>query len=913
MVASCAWLWAQAFVYLCGAYAENEIRHIDMYIDSIVYYSTTQAKVESTPDTWQTLYRSLVESSSYCLPSTSEQPFRLGSPCGWVKHQPTNLTADYVHWNITAHQSTQLNVSFSHFLLFDSLYQCGTEALEFTCYTGSGKAITHRYCGRKEPWEAHCNGNALRLTYEGDMGKTNTAIKTGFKFSYQAAQGKQQFTHTKYILLAHMENGRRSPKYLATLDTLIQNWFPILCNRVSEAASPVVDLIFEVITYVTVTINLVVSSHHDCIDILVRDGPFLTSPFLTPTNTLEFSTYTSSGFMLWITMQINKSRCEKNQLESYSLKYTTHEDGAFDLTNMLVPNTPLVFKMDGLVTPGGSNNGKKFAMNGAWLHNYDKEFLNITIEDLHSSLPSSDDCRYWGIVIRHLPNSALDEMPGFYNIITDPILMLCKVIQGPGGDMVPIPRRFVSHYPQVLVWWYTYTTDAQPFQAVLKVSKTPCSGIHTYCGPPEAISHIPEAPSLYQSAVHGSIPNIDESVGKFPNNVCNMKQTDSDNLAQIAVTNAALCVIRRNRKLIMNRLSPLLSATCVVLQHLPYYSYWKPPSERCQMRLKIYPQHEREHPTYQTDESTELKASVYLEDARRCQNVMKRITVVETYTTEDDHTFTTIDITSSHQVYSFDPTCGEVALHASKIVRHGMVQVPARFDYGNFIQYVASSWEKNERYFALHHKVDLQQRVYIADNALVLKTFQFGGFWFYMRDKTAGVELRSFAEEIQHLTTLNVTFKNASVCVGMCVELSVFTLVPFTQGDQTSEQILVHKRKQLFCPENNASQDMVSLALYAFRYILLTPLFDTYENTKPCPITLNVNPYVPMHNLIRPMYRYDDGSCCEPEVVKHVVIWQYQRLSRNEAQDICHKISRSNYSIDKLVIAFIYNKNKYYK
>jgi len=74
--------------------------------------------------------------------------------------------------------------------------------------------------------------------------------------------------------------------------------------------------------------------------------------------------------------------------------------------------------------------------------------LNITIMDLDYSGWASDDCRYWGIYVRHaklygqpLLQPHVRVMNSFYMQI-DPYILLWKVIETTKGLLLPIPYSY---------------------------------------------------------------------------------------------------------------------------------------------------------------------------------------------------------------------------------------------------------------------------------------------------------------------------------------------------------------------------------------------------------------------------------------------------------------------------------------
>jgi len=433
---------------------------------------------------------------SHCLvdsETTMHPLIQTFSACGRFSYKMYPSYRGKNELQINVRKNGDINISVSDFHLHESIVDCSRERFVIDC-----KDKIRSYCGYRYPWFEICLSNELRVTYE-------TSSKHGiftrkFKVIYEVSELFYQTVVRNYV-----DVHRRTDPW-KSLQLEVRKIFPALSGIYRSSANKViVDMITSVTRYFVIRENTnyikknfqktQICQTGTCFTIQLTEGILGTSRILKAKHAKGTKWWQSGIFFVQVSFS-NERFCD--QWQPKCTRRLSYQTFSFGFSNKIVKVNVENYLHEDISIPGTKN---PFVGYGPYI--YGKHFsgprgrvLNITISNVSIDSPTDDDCRYWGIIMRHSElNDLMKEKPQFlkhmdkikhpegaFFQMLDPQFVTCKWLRNRNDIEIIIPNAFVSQYPHVEVLWYNLNAARAPLKAKLDIRVSECGGFYAYCG-----------------------------------------------------------------------------------------------------------------------------------------------------------------------------------------------------------------------------------------------------------------------------------------------------------------------------------------------------------------------------------------------------------------------------------------------
>ena len=648
---------------------------------------------------------------------------------------------------------------------------------------------------------------------------------------------------------------------------------------------------FEVISQLVNVVTLTTfGPSEDCMSVTVRDGPFGDSPILPGKPRGRYSViYTSSGFIVAAFMTLYRPACRNHSLTPHGFHYMMSADYSSQYNhgmNDMFDGDVRTMNISSQVPDDAEQEENAFVMHFLAVQSLGpvEYILNVTMTTLETASPTSDDCRYWRITIKHFskdnPYSEI-TMPLFYYDVVDPSVVICKLILDSTGTLIPMPNNFITRHNIVQVSWFSYDRVNPPFNASLTLRTTKCAAAHAYCGATESVTHVhaQDMPDMWRGKLYDTLPMIDTKLTSMMR-YCEIL-TRTGGWVLIPSTRSRLCITRMVSRsgptLLRNIVLPFVGISCITLQHIPHYSYWRKPQLDCLLSVQFM--------TLMAND-----AILDIEQQNFEYGITSAVTAVVERATECRFPYLRQDVRHVNIRYGIEPACVSMTITAA-ITRYRLQRLPLEYTMANVHEFVLQVKRIRSEHFIHHLKLETPNNFTVVG----IKSTQFGGGWFLLKSAYAHdiINLGDFRSTLRNITLLHLVQDGGTKCRHQCVTVSFFYTVPFRERSVkfSTDELLAYQHKVKLCPSGTRKRYQVQFSTYAERHIFLAPIDDTGFNVpKPCPYILRINPFFPIKHVLSAFHHYTDGTCCDADVGRYYVSWRYQHVSWVEAKDRCESV-----------------------
>ena len=295
---------------------------------------------------------------------------------------------------------------------------------------------------------------------------TNTTTTTRFHLKYQILQGFEYHVSTKYYKLSHLQAGADTVRMVSgsSWDTEHHSNIGVTGNMIEVMTSPVGRYTMTYVSMVTSTLTLTPRTDIDngCFLLDVHDGPSVTSPLAVVRDMTDRYQYSSSGFVLLLNIIVSKETCLRHPtlLKRLDMQLNISERPMKSKALAITEYVDLDLNISRTQKNGGVR--ETFLIDSMTLQSNStlQVYLNVTVEDLEASGPTSDDCKHWGVVIYQMTRYQhwrlyVDKLVWYYQTL-EPVFVVCKQILQTNGRMSPVPNMFISNVNKVVIVWYSY-------------------------------------------------------------------------------------------------------------------------------------------------------------------------------------------------------------------------------------------------------------------------------------------------------------------------------------------------------------------------------------------------------------------------------------------------------------------------
>ena len=582
---------------LVWAQFERPNNHVRAYVDSVSYHSISPDLHNIEMSLYNT-YSKLRDQIYHCLYHVPSVGRHMKSPCGVIIQTTTKLRGEVYMYMIATHANTHVNMSVGELDLAESLHQCGIEQLRLDCGSSS-----YTYCGSRQLWEQHCMTNQINLTFTTKASQsmntrhtttpTTNITTTRFHLRYQILQGFEYQVSTMYYKLPHLQAGADTVRMVSgsSWDTEHHSNIGVTGNMIEVMTSPVGRYTMTYVSMVTSTLTLTTHTDIDygCFLLDVHDGPSVTSPFAVVRVKTDRYQYSSSGFVLLLNIIVAKETCLRHPtlIKRLNMQLNISERHMKSKTLAITEHVDLNLNLSRTQNNGGVR--ETFLIDSMTIQSNStlQVYLNVTVEDLEASGPTSDDCKHWGVVIYQMTRYQhcrlyVDKLVWYYQTL-EPIFIVCKQILQTNGRMSPVPNMFISNVNKVAIVWFSYHTNRTPLRVKLAAEPNQCPGMYAYCGPPtvitmaKAIKNLMKWPSSY---VYDKLPIVRKATSTAYDLTCPYRV-----ITEFFTPSSTLCVFPGGRTSVNNALLPFLDIPCITFQHILHYKIYGEQAQSCRMSV----------------------------------------------------------------------------------------------------------------------------------------------------------------------------------------------------------------------------------------------------------------------------------------------------------------------------------------
>ena len=759
------------------------------------------------------------------------------SPCGMLNQDDlgTIKSSHFTNWIIHTHAESHINFTFNHFEMYDALHGCSFEVMTLKCEPS--KNFTRYFCGTRAKWDTICYSNSPILGYK-RFDTKHAVITPRFTVRYQMIENYFRTQIQTYTTIPHLQTGANFDiSGVKSLTFPGQSSFPPSGFHYNVW---IVTLARDILGFTTQQLN--------CAELTLLDGPSQLSPILKSVFAVfGAGLYKSSGFVVTINAFVKQQGC--------SISYASLPPDNRQNVTHVVGDTGKVYTVENRFSNTVLHLETHIYRNKSPVNAY----INVTFLQLAAKGPSSDDCRYWGFVIYQGSRQYVMENSNvklkLYLQTVEPLFMLCRLIINRHGRFVPIPNQFISNSNEVIMIAYSYHTPISHFKAKFRVMPTECAGFPAFCGSGEAVQgKIKNTAALNTGHLYGTVPLIPFLRQDDIDDVCTQKKGQV--LDKISAPTGLQCIIKQKDK-ITNMILPYSDVSCVTLQHVPYYRYWKRSLKQCEVGVRF------------------KSPDVGFEYTKAMSSIETPVCRAPT----------AVRVTRSrHEHYIIDPSCSDLQ-YQIKIIQYGGQRYETQYVSGTEIFPLETPYIMSEEHFSKHLQfVEYLSKVY----GVSYKSYQLGGEDL-LRHGSQLMDLKYYRQVLSYITI--VTLTSDDTCRDTCIGMTIYYAVPHNQFRETKNPVLVYKNMYTYC----TGEDDLTFAqfnLYGLRYIYLyihmTESMATQR--KDCKAKLSINPFYPLEGVMPSHHEYVRKPCCDESTDYFYVIWEYMVISWNEAQERCRRI-----------------------
>ena len=821
--------------------------HVVAYTKTLCFNAIKHPKASLLESRWH-IVMMILKQVAHCLhymPSVATTEL---SPCGQIQE---NYLDHSRKWKIITHPETQVNFTFVKFQLIDSVIGCESESLAIECDVRA-KGQVSVYCGTKYTWDHFCLSSQAQLQYTNPLYQP-TPTNSQFHVKYQILQGIRKSRATIHIKLPHLERNENvtfNRQYSSVWRT------PLLIYTAIGNIHSITMLTLVSLATTRVSLLRKPGLFEECGHIDIWGDPGRISPKLLPSmsrNGVDLE-YKSNSFVAVVIATVTHIGCNTDKLRLIAVFYNAiyfskvekidlkQASNRFNFTNLNAPTDH--FYLDVMIFEAR--------------HRY----INVSVLVLNAVGPTTYDCRHWGLLIfqtsRITTRKKYRDHPLLFYKILQPLFILCKSAQGRHGEMVPIPRDFISNSGSIVAVWYSHNTRYSPFSVTAMITHTACPGVHLYCGSQQLHKgsfDIPQ-PRYFLD----SIPNV-RHVDPGRTKLC------SNAAVSIQTGDVLLCLDQKQVNKITNLVIPMPGTHCLTIHHLYYYPNgvmpWGKAADNvfvCEMAISHY--------SYRSTDNVGLVTNRINIRSHMCgeEDVFQQYNVIPDYPATK---------------VQFNPLCSTLSVHLSKISDSIKSLIPPHLTIiglKNYCYYTPSE----------HYSKHLEHYVSNSKLSTVFRSYQFGGYIWFNYAEVSQVAMIDFTPTFQTVTVVTMTMSDP-MCARMCVSINFTYSVPTQMrqsGFRHNEQEYAQKR--VICVGRSDSAQFVEFSLYLERYALIKAL--PVAGNQTCQAKLSFEPLYPISRLLPALYESVESPCCENQSVYHYVIWKDMSLSWTDAEAKCNDI-----------------------
>ena len=843
------------------------------YIRSLVYYSSSGGIQRHLVDTTLSVYQRVMSKTRHCreVKGDNHVGFSHMSPCGHLSFMTKEMMA-VSQWEIHVATNLTINMSFTAFIMEESMHECGFEALELKC-----KEKQPLFCGSRDSWQELCLDNHVRLKYAKRMItqfwlKRNYDRRKRFVMTYQIID-KAIYKEATQIYEIALESEMTpeigwdmfqgsGPEFESHASVIILTE-PLLVLQVQLA-------VLHNMSWGSDPYRPYTGDVDKCLHRKLYDGP---SRLSSPLTELRFNT---SGFVLTIDL-IHKSNCPRFALNiSYTSKIQNYKFTQ-TLLNITAEDSIVAWKYS-LPSTLPSN----FYVEGIRIKNAINGHVHIYLDSLESTSPVTMTCIYWGLVI--FDSDRLDVLKRFTvnryiaTIILRPMLRLCKTVWkylSTTTNRLTIPSSMVTatHSADIVV--YAYRMPGMAMQVSVLSTHTPCRGRFASC---QRLwtkgADVPTGPDLAPGNSFRGIPyrtQADESFANlalFPV-VCGASAF-GDNHQQYRIHGSVgdQCVKQvSSRKRTTNSFS-LTEEGCNYIQYFPSYSHinYKALNDEC--LILVFHRDSQELFVNNTDAS--------IEDARVCE-MPRPLQVI----LKDTGSFFTVDLI---------PSCTSIIIKASS------TPIPIRMMKDSSTDYLKMYFNSYLfRSVHLSKLLDTDLLVFQHTTPYIYTHYHISQWTFPLietTDKTkieANIRINPFAEQYSHVTnniSSIILTQTLSTCEQQCFKLYILHFVPSHKESVSFvpfREIMYYSHLHV-CLSTTTDLHITDYGIFSRRMVVIMPDY----TLDMCLFKLKFNPFIPINASMIDSYHSVSTGCCEVDIAAmYFVVWKYAEMSWLEADTVC--------------------------